>query len=125
MTPQYVPRYHIVRQVLIGGVQSCGLTGVPKPGWRGFQLLHGAGDHRIPATLASEYRSAGIQSERAGSSDCVTDDATNMAGFTLSSMKADTQAHCCAKCQAVNQQQCSFWTFYNGTCEFKSSDAGR
>ena len=28
--------------------------GVPKPGWRGFQLMHGAGDHRVPAALGSD-----------------------------------------------------------------------
>ena len=111
---------------MTGRHDICGLTGVPKPGWRGFQLLNGAGDHRVPTSLAGESGIKSIQSERAGyGGGCVTDDATNMAGFTLSSTKADTQAHCCTKCQAVNQQQCSFWTFYNGTCEFKSSDAGR
>ena len=100
--------------------------GVPKPGWRGFQLLNGAGDHRIPATLPSDMDTLYVsQSQRVVSGDCVTDEQTNMAGFTLSSVKADTPAYCCAKCQAVGQQECSFWTFYNGTCEFKSSDAGR
>ena len=27
--------------------------GVPKPGWRGFQLLNDAGSHRVPTTLGN------------------------------------------------------------------------
>jgi xylan 1,4-beta-xylosidase len=78
--------------------------GVPKPGWRGFQLLAAAGDHRVEVTLG------GAAQLRAGEGGCVTEAGTNMAGFTLSSVKADTAAYCCAKCQAVDQQHCSFWT---------------
>jgi hypothetical protein len=104
--------------------------GVPKPGWRGFELLHGAGDHRVPATLPSETKVQALAAEELGS--CVTDENTNMAGFTLKSVAAGTEAECCSKCQAVDQQHCSFWTFHShagsgpaGACEFKSSDAGR
>ena len=57
--------------------------GVPKPGWRAFQLLNGAGDHRVPTTLASEQQ----VSVQDGEGACVTEANTNMAGFTLSSAK--------------------------------------
>ena len=106
-------------------IGSLCLLGVPKPGWRAFQLLHEAGDHRLPTTLASDD-SVGDSAETARSPhDCTVDENTNMAGFTLKTVKADTKAYCCAKCQAVDQQECSFWTFHDGSCVFKSSDAGR
>ena len=95
--------------------------GVPKPGWRAFQLLNGAGDHRVPTTLASEQQVSAWDGEGA----CVTEANTNMAGFTLSSAKASDSAECCAKCQALDSSHCSFWSFHAGSCVFKSSDAGR
>ena len=78
--------------------------GVPKPGWRAFQLLHGAGDHRVPATLASDQA-------RLAAARCVTEAGTDMAGFTLSA-HADikTAAACCAACQQADQDHCSFWS---------------
>ena len=97
--------------------------GVPKPGWRGFELMAAAGDHRVNATLGSD--TVKVQQQVEGGNKCVEEDGTNMAGFTLSTVKAPTKAHCCSKCQAVDQQHCSFWTFHDGECVFKSSDAGR
>ena len=46
-----------VRCVVCGvrvALDSAGLmtkSGIPKPGWRGFQLLAGAGNKRVPATV--------------------------------------------------------------------------
>ena len=104
--------------------------GVPKPGWRGFQLLAEAGDHRVAATIgsssSSSSSSSSLDSTGLGSAasapmlgECVTEPGTEMAGFTLSSVKADTEAYCCAKCQAVDQQHCSFWTFHNVSAVYR------
>jgi hypothetical protein len=102
--------------------------GVPKPGWRGFQLLAEAGDHRVTTTIgsSSSSSSSSLDSTGLGSAasapmlgECVTEPGTEMAGFTLSSVKADTEAYCCAKCQAVDQQHCSFWTFHNVSAVYR------
>jgi xylan 1,4-beta-xylosidase len=97
--------------------------GVPKPGWRGFELMAAAGDHRVNATLG--INTAKVQQHEAEEGKCVEEKNMNMAGFTLSTVKAPTKANCCSKCRAVDQQHCSFWTFHDGECVFKSSDAGR
>lgn len=104
--------------------------GVPKPGWRGFQLLSDAGTHRVPTTLGNGSSDLAVQErymqqiEQGG--QCVTEPNTDMAGFTLSTHpEIQTAAKCCAGCQSADQSDCSFWTFTGKHCVFKSSDAGR
>jgi hypothetical protein len=107
--------------------------GVPKPGWRGFQLLNDAGSHRVPTTLGNGSSDLAVQEryvqqirQQGSGQQCVTEAGTDMAGFTLSTHPEITSAaKCCAGCQSADQSHCSFWTFTGKECIFKSSDAGR
>ena len=95
--------------------------GVPKPGWRGFQLLNRAGDHRVPVTL----REPQLVADPAAAA-CVTEERTNMLGFTTARRNATDAGACCAACRAATPTDCEFWSWHApSACELKSSDAGR
>ena len=84
------------------------ISGIPKPGWRAFQLLHElAGDERLEATVTEIDR--GDRGDRGGAAHCTTELNTIMAGFDIG---VATQAHdiagCCDACR--NNSKCSFWS---------------
>merc|ERR1719440_104461 len=57
------------------------VSGVPKPGWRAFQLLHKyAGDERLQVSVHEEADVSG------SSSACTTEDNVNLAGFDVGSV---------------------------------------
>ena len=94
--------------------------GIPKPGWRSFQLLHEhAGDRRYK-TNVTEHAGA-LASEQ-----CVVDPQTAFKGFEVQRIRgcAGPEA-CCAACKS--DKRCTFWTFDGPSkaCSLQNSDAGR
>lgn len=111
------------------------VSGVPKPGWRAFQLLHEhGGDMRYPVVVKEESTTPLLGRQLEGdhdkyiedaSSQCTVENKTNMAGFDVGTAPgAKSAADCCAACLKASAS-CSFWTWANATCYLKSSDAGR
>jgi hypothetical protein len=96
------------------------VSGVPKPGWRAFQLLHEhAGSRRVPATVqeskpsspgsrpVSDANATAIGAAVRGVG-CTVEEHTNLEGFDIRTAAADDEAACCAACKA--ESRCSFWT---------------
>ena len=111
------------------------VSGVPKPGWRAFQMLHEhGGDTRYPLVVKEESTTPllarWLEGDREkyiedASSQCTFENKTNMAGFDVGTASgAKSAADCCAACLKASAS-CSFWTWANATCYLKSSDAGR
>jgi len=98
------------------------VSGVPKPGWRAFEMLHKFGGDTRVNTIIHQNMSF---SSSSSSSSCVTESNTNFAGFdVVTATSARTVDECCEACK--NENKCSYWTFLNDTkCMLKSSDAGR
>ena len=110
------------------------ISGVPKPGWRAFQLLHEhAGTRRVPATVqeaivheplqeslqeshpsspssqpVSDATASAIGAAAVWAVGCTVEENTNMEGFDLHTAAAGDAAACCAACKA--ESGCSFWT---------------
>jgi len=98
------------------------ISGIAKPGWRAFQLLHEhAGDLRVVATVAE----GGSAADVTGGGGCREEVATNLVGFELKATTAANLDACCAACKA--EQDCIFWTYFHASksCSLKNSDAGR
>ena len=112
------------------------ISGIPKPGWRAFQLLHElAGNQRLNATVM-EAAAAGVgfksdANENANDlttslaeTTCTIEQDTSMEGFTIGvPLQEKNIVECCNACQL--NTRCSFWTLNHTTCSLKSSDAGR
>ena len=105
------------------------ISGVPKPGWRAFQLLHQhAGNTRIKATVTESviYDQLGLIDSSSHQANCTIEDGTEFSGFDIGTAPtAKTLDECCNACRSNNL--CSFWTFFhtNSSCYLKTSDAGR
>jgi xylan 1,4-beta-xylosidase len=100
------------------------ISGVPKPAWRAFQLLHEhAGDQRVNCTITES--AVNLAFSPTTQSKCTFESNTNLAGFDLKATSAKTTEDCCDACRA--DSDCSFWTYFesNFTCRLKTSDAGR
>ena len=99
------------------------VSGIPKPGWRAFQLLHEfAGNTRFPVQVIE----AKSTEEDIEPQHCTERKNTNMVGFDIETIIVNTRSDCCSVCQ--NNSHCNFWSFgvgSNTTCMLKSSDAGR
>ena len=125
-------------------------SGIPKPSWRAFQLLHElAGTTRLNTTVTAvdavtAVRSAinAVQQDVLTSSDCTIEQNTIMKGFDLEvASNVYNITACCAACQ--HNSQCTFWSFEKSksvlpavpivpmvplvpaVCSLKTSDAGR
>ena len=102
------------------------VSGIPKPGWRAFQLLHQyAGQTRVKATVTEStiHSSESLDYEQL---NCSVEPNTDMSGFDIGRAKSSkTIGECCDACRS--NISCSFWTFFNSnsSCYLKSSDAGR
>eukprot|EP00947_MAST-08B_sp_MAST-8B-sp1_P006098 g6098.t1 len=117
------------------------VSGVPKAGWRGFQMLHEhAGTQRLKGVTVTEdatQDSSRIRLQRrnrARGAACTVEKATDLAGFEIGTATAATAEACCDACKA--KTGCSFWTWRSSssssrseaggpTCSLKNSDAGR
>jgi hypothetical protein len=108
------------------------VSGVPKPGWRAFQMLHRhAGDTRYHVIVKEESESLTFENYTSDTKDgdvasqCTVENKTNMVGFDIGTASGATSAaECCAACVEASKS-CLFWTWANATCYLKSSDAGR
>ena len=101
------------------------ISGVPKPAWRAFQLLHHhAGYNRVKCTVTESVLPSSLGTAPS-QSKCSVEDKTDLAGFDLEELRAKNVERCCEACRA--DSKCVFWTFLdsNSTCRLKTSDAGR
>merc|ERR1712032_102564 len=56
-------------------------------------------------------------------SACEVELDTDLKGFDMANVSAENSQACCHACRG--NSRCSFWSFGNGTCFMKTSDAGR
>jgi xylan 1,4-beta-xylosidase len=100
------------------------ISGIPKPSWRAFQLLHQfAGNKRLPLQIIETNDNG--REEQQQQSTCTERENTNMYGFNVDSLSVQNISGCCNACQ--QNEHCNFWSWFhlNTTCMLKSSDAGR
>ena len=108
--------------------------GIPKPGWRGFELLHTfAGDTQLRATVTEAAAAQSAEGAALAPLPCYVENATDLSDFDIlpdsQHLSAPSAAACCARCRAYNatSTKCTFWTWESAEarCYLKTSDAGR
>ena len=113
--------------------------GIPKPGWRGFELLNKyAGDTRLNVTISHASATDALSFSSGATLStaplpCYIENGTDLVGFDIlpdnEHVPAVSAEACCKLCRTYNATAtaCSFWTWKNdgSRCYLKTSDAGR